>query len=280
MGRRVEKKAYDGQALTTHLKFVYDGFKLIEELNGADNNAPLRRYTWQPLGVGWDLPCWMSNSGDNFNFYYITDVNKNIRTLTDDAGTHVGYYEYTPFGDIHVNTAIIYESNSFQSSSEYFDTENRLSYYNFRYYSPRVGKWNTRDTINENGGVNLYVICQNNLINYYDIYGLIKCCSVGEINQCLGVKNRFESSLKDLKDDIDRYDPIEDEKGGHPTVGGRKTKPGGHKQEIQERLKGLQKKIESIERCLEKCNNLPSDYMINSEDINYINTQRKVFFQQ
>ena len=48
MGRRVEKKVYSGTTLTHHTRFVYDGYKLAEELNALSGNAVLRRYSWQP----------------------------------------------------------------------------------------------------------------------------------------------------------------------------------------------------------------------------------------
>ena len=44
MSRRVEKKVYSGSTgnwtLDKHLKFVYDGYLQIEELDGANSNAP------------------------------------------------------------------------------------------------------------------------------------------------------------------------------------------------------------------------------------------------
>jgi len=50
--------------------------------------------------------------------------------------------------------------------------ETGLVYYNFRYYSPEMGRWMSRDMSGEQEGVNLYVICHNRLINGYDKYGL------------------------------------------------------------------------------------------------------------
>jgi hypothetical protein len=46
-----------------------------------------------------------------------------------------------------------------------------------------------------------------------------------------------------LLDDLQRYDPIEDGKGGHPMGGGKFTKPGGHYFEINMRKRGLGKDI-------------------------------------
>ena len=51
MGRRVEKKVYDKTGsvwtLSKHICFVYNGYKCIEELNGADSNALQKEYLWK-----------------------------------------------------------------------------------------------------------------------------------------------------------------------------------------------------------------------------------------
>jgi RHS repeat-associated protein len=59
----------------------------------------------------------------------------------------------------------------FRFSSEYFDSETGLVYYNFRYYSPELGRWLSRDPIGESGGENLYGMLDNDTINYWDWLG-------------------------------------------------------------------------------------------------------------
>jgi len=53
------------------------------------------------------------------------------------------------------------EKINFRFSSEYQDTESGLVYYNYRYYSPELGRWLSRDPIGENGGFNLYAMVGN-----------------------------------------------------------------------------------------------------------------------
>ena len=63
--------------------------------------------------------------------------------------------------------------NPFRFSSEYADDETGLVYYNYRYYSPRLGRWLSRDPIKEDGGENLYLIAgKNNCVDMIDYYGL------------------------------------------------------------------------------------------------------------
>jgi RHS repeat-associated protein len=60
----------------------------------------------------------------------------------------------------------------YRFSSEVFDSETGLVYYNYRYYSPELGRWLSRDLIEEDGGVNLYAMVSNNPIDNWDRYGL------------------------------------------------------------------------------------------------------------
>ena len=64
------------------------------------------------------------------------------------------------------------DENPFRFSSEYYDDETGLVYYNYRYYSPRLGRWTKRDPIEEEGGVNLYAMVENNSLNKVDAKGL------------------------------------------------------------------------------------------------------------
>jgi len=59
----------------------------------------------------------------------------------------------------------------FKFSSEYLDSETNLVYYNYRYYSPELGRWTKRDSIEEDGGWNLYLAFYNDVTNYYDFLG-------------------------------------------------------------------------------------------------------------
>ena len=59
----------------------------------------------------------------------------------------------------------------FLFSSEYLDSETGLVYYNYRYYSPELGRWTKRDPIEEDGGWNLYGFVFNNPNFWYDYLG-------------------------------------------------------------------------------------------------------------
>lgn len=178
MGRRLEKKVYGKGLLTLydwslekHRKFIYDGYKLIAEFDALASDTQLASYLWQPTGL--DVP--LMRIADNTQTYYIADGNKNIIALKDSSGADVSTYAYTPFGSLE-NPADG-DENPFRFSSEYADDETGLVYYNYRYYSPQLGRWTKRDPIEEQGGSNLYALLNNNSINFMDKNGEISLAS-------------------------------------------------------------------------------------------------------
>jgi RHS repeat-associated protein len=56
-------------------------------------------------------------------------------------------------------------------STKYLDEELEWYYYGYRYYSPELGRWPSRDPIGEQGGVNLYVFVGNIVMDRIDILG-------------------------------------------------------------------------------------------------------------
>ena len=178
MGRRFEKKVYTkGLALVDwslqkHYKFVYDGYKLTAMYDVLENNALRMTFAWQPDSVDLDVPVSMTCDGETY--YYVTDGNKNVTALLDADGVRVAKYTYNPFGRILNSEGALAEINPFRFSSEQYDDETGLVYYNYRYYSPEFGRWIKRDPIGEDGGVNLYAMVGNNPVRYWDIWGQYK----------------------------------------------------------------------------------------------------------
>ena len=89
----------------------------------------------------------------------------------DASGNIVAKYEYSPFGKIVAQSGSYAETNPFRFSSEYHDDETALVYYNYRYYNTTLGRWLSRDPIEEEGGYNLYGMVDNNPIVFWDENG-------------------------------------------------------------------------------------------------------------
>ena len=85
-------------------------------------------------------------------------------------------YSYAPFGNVTESGDV---SQPFQWSSEHYDSELALVYYNFRHYSPSLGRFLSRDPIEEQGGLNLYAIIKNSFAGF-DVHGLAQGMSISK----------------------------------------------------------------------------------------------------
>ncbi len=179
-GRRIQKlvSTWNGSifvAQSTNI-FVYDGWNLICELNGA-NGAVIRTYMWGDDnsgtmggmgGIGG--LCSLSCSGTNCIAAY--DGNGNVTELLNAAdGSLAAQYEYGPFGELIRAAGAMTKLNPCRFSSKYADDECDLFYFGFRYYSPRTGRWLSRDPLDIAGGLNLYSSFSNDPILNVDTLG-------------------------------------------------------------------------------------------------------------
>ena len=62
----------------------------------------------------------------------------------------------------------------FHPSAKYTDAETGLLYYGYRYYQPAIGRWLSRDPIEEMDDVNILGFVCNNAIGFADATGLWK----------------------------------------------------------------------------------------------------------
>lgn len=184
MGRRIQKKVStwntgtSSYQLTTDLRFVYDGWNLLADLDGLNANAVLCTYVW-----GLDISGSLQGAGGVGGLLFTTkagsiyatgyDGNGNILNLFNLAdGSVSAEFEYDPFGTVIKATGPAANVCPFGFSTKYTDSETGLLYYGFRYYSPSTGRWPSRDPIEERGGVNLYGMIDNDPVNGIDRLGL------------------------------------------------------------------------------------------------------------
>ena len=152
------------------------------------NDAVVRIYSWGPEAQG--APGTLRMISDNNGVYFPAyDPNGNVMGLVKASdGTVCAQYEYGPYGEEISATGVleeeyssggeltgysgVYEENSIRFSTKYYDTEARLYYYGYRYYSPDMGRWLSRDPFEEQGGLNLYAFVNNDPVNYCDLWGV------------------------------------------------------------------------------------------------------------
>jgi RHS repeat-associated protein len=188
--RRFRKLVYTRSAdlwsLTSDIFFLYDGWNLIREERRPDakNRTMNYAYTWgldlsgTPQGaggIGGLLAASYGHTSVVASVFYTFDGNGNVSDLIADNGNLAAHYEFDPFGNTLVATGPLARENTFRFSTKYTEEETGLVYYGYRYYQPEVGRWVSRDPIEERGGDNVYVFVNNSAILYHDTLGLL-CC--------------------------------------------------------------------------------------------------------
>ena len=92
------------------------------------------------------------------------DNNGNVIGYWDEDGDLVAEYAYDAFGNTIYEDGDMADFFPHRFSTKYYDAETDLYYYGYRYYSPSLGRWISRDPKEEKGGHNLFVACNNQLL--------------------------------------------------------------------------------------------------------------------
>jgi RHS repeat-associated protein len=197
LGRRVRQVRYvwtnSTWQVVEDLKLVSDPVwfgRHIAELNGT-NGAVVRSYAWgldvsESLdgagGVGGLL--WVRlTGGPAAGVHFVTyDGNGNVWNLVSaSTGTETARYEYGPFGEPLRMTGAAAGLNPFRFSTKRTEDGTGLVLYEYRAYSPALGRWLSSDPIGEWSDRNLYGPVNNAPVDGHDLLGLTGC-TVGLCN--------------------------------------------------------------------------------------------------
>ena len=147
-----QSKTVDG--VTT--SFVLDGMYVAAETSGETS-------TYYSRGVNL-----ISRSTGESKDYYYMNSHGDVTKLVNSSGTVVVDYTYDAFGN---QTSETEDSNPFRYAGEYWDSESGLIYLRARYYDSGVGGFISEDPAKD--GLNWYVYCGGNPVNYVDPIGHI-----------------------------------------------------------------------------------------------------------
>ena len=187
-GRRTRQTSY---VLSNGMWQVVEDVKLVNdpvlfgrhiaELN-ATNNALVRGYIWgldlsETLdgagGVGgllWVRAATGPAAGTHFVRY---DGIGNVWNLVSGStGTETARYEYGPFGEQLRLSGPAARFNPFRFSTKRTEDFTGLVLYEYRAYSPSLGRWLSRDPVEETASANLHAAVDNAAIATLDGYGL------------------------------------------------------------------------------------------------------------
>ncbi len=145
----------------------------------ATNNTVLRSYVWgidlsgTQTGAGGVGGLLIMNDVQNGTHFYGYDGNGNVALMVNcDNGKESANYEYGPFGEVIKQTGLMSKINPFRFSTKSAVDSIDIILYEYRAYSPTIGRWLSRDPIGGGEENNLYSFNNNSAINYFDILGL------------------------------------------------------------------------------------------------------------
>ncbi|NLB81911.1 MAG: hypothetical protein GX800_09975 [Clostridiaceae bacterium] len=109
-------------------------------------------------------------------YFYLKNARGDIIGMADSNGDVVNTYAYDAWGNIRTTETVETIENPIKYAGEYYDSELEQYYLRARYYDPKVGRFTSLDIIRGNisnpQGMNRYVYCVNNPVNYTDSSGL------------------------------------------------------------------------------------------------------------
>ena len=173
MGRRVRKTTPEA----THT-YVYDGWNLVlERIERDGGEADTVEYFWGKdisgsLGGAGGVGGLLYTKRNGATYVPLYDANGNVMQYVDSSGAVVASYAYDAFGRTLAATGPLADAFPHRFSTKYYDDEMGLVYYGYRFYSPSLMRWLSRDPLGEDGGLNIYGFCQNNPVCNLDPHGL------------------------------------------------------------------------------------------------------------
>jgi RHS repeat-associated protein len=164
------------------IQYTWDDYNIIAEAVVQDAATNTTYNVW-----GLDLDGTMQGAGgvggllavvkDSASYIPSWDANGNVMEYVSSDGTIAAHREYDPFGG-----TVVYAGNA-NAFTHWFSTKpwctaTGLSEYQYRKYSPVMGRWLARDPIEEEGGENIFAFVLNESLDHVDVIGLISIESI------------------------------------------------------------------------------------------------------
>ena len=179
-GRMVRKTVAHGNADVRAVTCVWDGYNIVRETalsNGVTSVTENVRGLYLDgtvQGVG-GVGGLLAVLRDGSAFLAAHDANGNVTEYVAAAdGSVAAHYGYTPFGGTAAQSGVLAGTFTHRFSTKPWCEATQLYEYQFRKYSPELGRWMSRDPIGEIRCGNNYSFVMNNHFSYCDILGLVE----------------------------------------------------------------------------------------------------------
>ena len=168
---------------------VYDGAQVIADVTAS--GALLRSYTWGP-GIDNLLALTVHTGTTARTYYAIKDHLGSVLAMVDTTGTVVEQYRFDAWGRTTVYDGVGQPLAQSALGNRYVWQGREISWatglylFRARWYDPVTSRWLSNDPIGISGGLNQYVFCGNNPVNFSDPLGLTSDWAFWDPNSAVG----------------------------------------------------------------------------------------------
>lgn len=161
LGRVATLVEKEGDSVLQQTHFLWHGTELVEQRQGDVVTS------YFPEGFT------VRSGTRSGNYFCLRDHQGSVRVLVDGAGTVQARYAYAPFGQRTRTEGEMESELGF--TGHFYHAVSGLHLAPCRVYSPRLGRWLSRDPLGESAGNNMYAYVENDPINNVDPLGLKTC---------------------------------------------------------------------------------------------------------
>lgn len=253
------------QVGSTKTYYVYDHGQPVLELDGTGAVTAVNVFAPDGLVARKQAGNWTM---------YTFDLFGNVAQRVNASQSVVSSSMYDAFG-MESTTGTPDDPFGFHAQSGYlFDRESGLYLCQHRYYDPASGRWLNRDPVGQRGGINVYAYAGNSPVQNVDSTGYWPFThwggdtfnipdgpnGPGKSYRPLGPADCKRFALRilvkvwDLLYELGKYNPWVDQLGSDafpPGTFKKPFKPGGHLQEINDLIRGIQNDFNNLQRCKE-----------------------------
>jgi RHS repeat-associated protein len=155
---------------------IWDGFNIIQVLTHTQTHTLTNSFIW-----GLDLSGTLQGAGgvggllaeikDGTPYFAAFDANGNVTEYVSTNGTLAAHYEYSPFGEIVVQSGDMADAFTHRFSTKPWCEVTGMSEYELRMYNPGLGRWLSREPLGETFSGALYGFLDNKAVNRLDVLG-------------------------------------------------------------------------------------------------------------